>query len=143
MRNCQLTEDKLSNDQPSNDQPSPTPDPPQTPEPNPKWPPPHLEDIGRVLDALAQPGVQQVLHGGVACPVVQRGEETQADGAGHQRGHGHTPACLVKGLEEEEEDSQEEDEDSQEDEEEEEEEGFKQENTLWRLLLTKTILCNT
>ena len=85
----------------------------------------------------------------MACPIVQRGEETQADGAGHQRGHGHTPARLVKGLEEEEEDedSQEEDEDEDEDEdsqeEEEEEEGFKQENTLWRLLLTKTILCNT
>ena len=58
----------------------------------------YLQNFSAVLDAIVQPGIQKVLHGSEACAVVQTGEETRADGAGHGGRGGDSAAHFVKRL---------------------------------------------
>lgn len=44
------------------------------------------------------PAVEDALHAAVAHPVVQAGEEAEADGAGHGRGGGRAPPAFIEGL---------------------------------------------
>lgn len=60
-----------------------------------------LQDLLAVLNAFFLPGVQDPLHRCMAHPVIQAGEDPEADGTCHGcRGRG-PPSTLIKRLEEE------------------------------------------
>lgn len=58
----------------------------------------YLQDLLAVLYALLVPTVKDTLHAAVAHPIIQAGEEAEADGAGHGGGGGGTSPALIEGL---------------------------------------------